>query len=330
MEVRCIALLVFMMLLPIYANAAKTLSKEDMQVISEDINTINQGLPRMIDKVTRWDSIVRAGSSVSYVFTLLNYTKETAPDDIGFRLYLQAQHGYCMVGGDISQLRDSGVDLSLYYRDVDGTVIATLMINNDDCHQEDAKIETTASEPELGDTIVVDPEWLSLSSRLFESDARILPSEANNVYERLYGKWQNVEAPVMYQFLSNGHAQQIEGDKLKLLKYSVPEINNEQRMILVEINENNSESYKIYIQFIPDINEARVAVVRDGNKTFEKWVLAGGPDMLAIANQYSRGKKPWISWHQVLESKEYKQLSPEKLVHIRAHWEELFDNNEKQ
>lgn len=329
MVFRCIVLLVFTILLPIHGNTAKALSEEDERSLTEEISRINEGLPKMVDKVTRWESTVRAGSTISYMFTLLNYSKETAPKDIGFYLYRKARNGYCTAGGDMSQLRDYEMDLSLYYRDVDGTVIASLMFNNDDCPEEDAKEDIIVTESESADTIVVDPEWLSLSGRLFRGGVKIWPPEANSADERLIGKWQNDEESILYQFLANGDAHQITGNKLKLLKYSVPEINKEQRLILLEIHPKKSDIYNMYIQFFPNEIEARVAVVKDGNKTFEKWTLVGGPDMIAIANQYSKGKKPWVSWNQVLASKEYKKLSPEDAVHIRTNWEELFDNNKK-
>lgn len=329
MVFRCIALLFFTLLLPIHANAAKTLSEEDESRLTEEISTINEGLPKMVDTGTRWDSTVRAGSTILYIYTLLNYSKETAPSDIGIYLYRKAQNGFCTTGGYLSQLRDYEVDLSLYYKDVDGIVIASLMFNNEDCPEEDAQEDIIVTESESADTIVVDPEWLSLSGRLFRGGAKIWPPEANSADERLIGKWQNDEESILYQFLANGHAHQITGNKLKLLKYSVPEINKEQSLILVNIAENSSDIYNMYIQFFPNEIEARVAVVKDGNKTFEKWTLVGGPDMIAIANQYSKGKKPWVSWNQVLASKEYKKLSPEDSVHIRTNWEKLFDNDKK-
>ena len=137
------------------------------------------------------------------------------------------------------------------------------------------------------------------------------------------------ETLVIIQFLSNGDAHQIEGDKVTLLKYSVPQINEEQRLMLVKIYESKDSVYDLYIQFSPLDQQARVAVVKDGVKTFEKWSYAGRPDLIAIANQYSHGKKPWISWDQILASKEYKDLYNRDRFSTRRNWEELFRNKNK-
>ena len=329
MVFRCIALFTVAILISSHANAAKTLSEEDRRFFADEISKINEGLPKMVDKVTRWESTVVAGTTVSYIFTLLNYTKENAPNDLGFYLYKQALNGYCTLGGYLSYFRDYGVDLSLYYSDVNGKVIASLMINHEDCPEKDVKEDTIVTEPELGDTIIVDPEWLSLTDRIFAGTIEVRPA-TDNLHDRLLGKWQNDETPVVYQFLSNGDAHQIEGDKVKLHKYSVPQINEEQHLMLVKIYESKDSVYDLYIQFYPLDQQARVAVVKDGNKTFEKWSHVGRPDLIAIANQYGHGKKPWISWGQILASKEYKDLDNRDRSSTRRNWEELLGNKNKQ
>lgn len=328
MVFRCIALVACAILISSHANGAKTLSEEDMMFFADEISKINEGLPKMVDKVTRWDSTEVAGTTVSYIYTLLNYTKENAPTDLGFYLYKQARHGYCTKGGDLSYFRDYEVDLSLYFRGDDGKVIASLMINYDDCPEEDVKEEIIVTEPELGDTMIVDPEWLSLTDQIFAGTIDKRPA-TDNLHDRLLAKWQNDETLVIIQFLSNGDAHQIEGDKVTLLKYSVPQINEEQRLMLVKIYESKDSVYDLYIQFFPLDQQARVAVVKDGVKTFEKWSYAGRPDLIAIANQYSHGKKPWISWDQILASKEYKDLDNRDRSTTRRNWVELFGNKNK-
>lgn len=326
MGYRCFALLFFAILIPIHAHAEKTVSEEERRVIAEKISRINEELPVMVDKATRWESIVVTGTTVSYVFTLLNVTKENAPDSIGYQLYRQAINGYCTEGGYVSHLRDHDLDLSIYYRDGEGNSVASLMINYGDCPQEDAEEDSIVSEPELGDTIVVEPEWLALSDRLFADTIEVWPAAASPK-ERLLGKWQNDETPVVFQFFSNGDAHQIEDNKLTLLNYSVAEINREKHIMLLKINERLDSGYDLYIQFYPHYPEARVAIVRDGNKTIEKWAYLGRPDIIAIANQYASGKKPWISRSQLLESEEYKRLDDPGRLSARQNWEEIFGNN---
>ena len=325
MGYRCFALVVMTTLIPLYANAKAAISEEDRWVVAEKISAINEGLPTMIDKTTRWESVALNGTTVSYVFTLLEITKEEAPDDVGFLLYRQTLNGYCTAGGFVSHLRDYEVDLSIYFRDVEGNTLASSMINHGDCPEE-VKDDTIIREPKLGDTIAVDPEWLSLSERLFADAIEIWPA-ADNPRERLLGKWQNDEAPVIYQFLSNGDAHRIEDNKVTLLNYSVAEINKEKRMMLLKINENTDSGYDLYIQFYLVDQEARVAIVRDGDKTFEKWTYAGRPDLIAIATQYAYGKKPWISRSQLMESDEYKRLDERERSATRENWKELFGNN---
>ncbi|MGI9535632.1 MAG: hypothetical protein ACR2PB_01075 [Desulfocapsaceae bacterium] len=326
MRYRCFALLVIAILIPMNANAAKTITEEDKRVIAEELSKINEGLPKMVDKATRWESTVLAGTTVSYVFTLLNLTKENAPENIGFLLYRQALNGYCTAGGYVSHMRDHEVDLSLYYRDVEGNILSSLMIEYGDCPEEDAEEDTIGKEPTSGDSIDVDPEWLSLSERLFADTIQIWPS-ADNPNERLLGKWQNDEAPVIYQFLANGDAHQIEGNKIKLLNYSVAEINKEKRIMLLKINQDTDSGYDLYIQFYLVDQEARVAIVRDGEKTFEKWTYAGGPDLIAIAKQYADGKRPWISRSHLLTSDQYKRLDDRDRSTARENWKELFGSN---
>ncbi len=325
MGYRCFALVVMTTLIQLYANAAEAISEKDRWVVAEKISTISEGLPTMIDKTTRWESVVLNGTTVSYVFTLLQITKEEAPDDAGFLIYRQTLNGYCTAGGFVSHLRDYEVDLSIYFRDAEGNTLASSMINHGDCPEE-VKEDTIISEPKLGDTIAVDPEWLSLSERLFADAIEIWPA-ADNPSERLLGKWQNDEAPVIYQFLANGDAHRIEDNKVTLLNYSVADINRERRMMLLKINENTDSGYDLYIQFYLVDQEARVAIVKDGDKTFEKWTYAGRPDLIAIAKQYAYGKKPWISRSQLLESDEYKRLDDRERSSTRENWKELFGNN---
>lgn len=326
MVFRCMALLAATILVPSYSGAAETLSEEDRQGIAEETSRINEGLPKMVDKVTRWDSTMAVGNTVSYVFTLLNYTKENAPQNIGYYLYTQALDGYCTIGGYVSHLKDYKVNLSLYYRDVNGNIIASVIINHDDCPEETTKEDTIIKEPELGDTITVDPEWLSLSDRLFAETIEVWP-DLDNLYERLLGKWQNGEGPVVHQFLSNGDAHQIDGNKIKFLNYSVSKINKEKRIMLVKINESLDSVYDLYIQFYPLDQQARVAMVKDGNKTIENWEYLGRPDLIAIASQYSHGKKPWVSWDQIVASKDYEYLDGRDRSSVRRNWEQLFGNN---
>ena len=325
MGYRCFALVVMATLMPLYANAAETMSEEDRRVVAEKMSTINDSLPTMIDESTRWESVVVTGTTVSYVFTLLHITKEQAPENAGFLLYRQTLNGYCTAGGFVSHLRDYEVDLSIYYKDVEGNILASVMINHSDCPEE-VKEDTPSREPSLGDTIVVDPDWLSLSERLFADTIQIWPA-ADDPSERLLGKWQNDDAPVIYQFLANGDAHRIEDNKITLLNYSVAEINKEKRMMLLKINENTASGYDLYIQFYLVDQEARVAIVKDGNKTFEKWTYAGRPDLIAIARQYAYGKKPWISRSQLVESDDYKRLDDQERLAARENWKELFGNN---
>ena len=329
MGYRCLALLVLTILLPIHAHGAKTDSEEERRIVAEKVSRMNEELPMMINEVTRWESTVVTGSTVSYVFTLLNLTKEKAPDNIGFQLYRLAMNGYCTAGGYVSQLRDHEVDLSIYYRDVDGNIVASLMIDHGDCPEEGAKEETVVKEPELGDTIVVESEWLSLSERLFADTIEVWPAP-DNPNERLVGKWQNDDAPVVYQFFSNGDAHRIEGNTVTLLNYSVPEVNRVKRIMLLKMNEKTESSFDLYIQFYLHDQEARVAIVKDGQKTFEKWTYLGRPDMIAIAKQYGYGKRPWISRSQLLESEEYKRLDDQDRLATRQNWEELFGTTAKQ
>ena len=97
--------------------------------------------------------------------------------------------------------------------------------------------------------------------------------------------------------------------------------------MLLKINENTDSGYDLYIQFYLVDQEARVAIVKDGDKTFEKWTYAGRPDLIAIAKQYAYGKKPWISRSQLLESDEYKRLDDRERSSTRENWKELFGNN---
>lgn len=325
---RGIAILAVIFLVPGYSGAAETLSERDRRGIAEEINKINEGLPKMVDKVTRWEATVAFGTTVSYVFTLLNYTKENAPPNIGYYLYTQALNGYCTAGGYVSHLKDYKVNLSLYYRDVNGNIIASLMINHEDCEEEATKDDTIVKEPELGDTINVDPQWLSLSDRLFAETIEVWP-DLDNLHERLLGKWQNDEAPVVHQFLSNGDAHQIDGNQIKFLKYSVSQINKEKRIMLVKIYDGADSVYDLYIQFFPLDQQARVAIVKDGNKTIEKWKYVARPDLIAIASQYSHGKKPWVSWDQILASKEYEYLGAKDRSSLRRNWQQLFGNDKQ-
>ena len=321
-----IGLLVVAILIPSPATAANTSAEEERRVFAEKISEINEGLPKMIDNETRWDSTVAAGTNVSYLFTLLNITKDDAPPNIGFHLYRHALNEYCTPGGYINYLREYEVELSMYYRDVDGNVVASLMISNEDCQKEVTEEAAIVTEPELGDTIVVDSEWLSLSDQLFADTIEVWPA-ADNLYERLLGKWQNDETAVIYQFLSNGDAHRIEGNSLKMLKYTVQETNRDKRIMLVKINENIDSVYQLFIQFYPLDQRARVAIVKQGNKTLEGWTYAGRPDLIAIANQYGLGRKPWISRGQLQASKEYKDLDERDRSSARRSWEELFGNN---
>lgn len=329
MGYRCLVLLVITILIPIHALGAMTLSEEERSIVAEKVSRMNEELPKMLNEVTRWESTIVTGSTVSYVFTLLNVTKENAPDNIGFQLYRLAMNGYCTAGGYVSQLRDHEVDLSIYYRDVDGNIVASLIINHGSCVEEDANEETVVKEPELGDTIVVDPEWLSLSERLFADTIEVWPAP-DNPNERLVGKWQVDDAPVVYQFFSNGDAHRIEGNRVTLLNYSVPEVNKEKRIMLLKINEKMESNYDLYIQFYLHAPEARAAIVKDGIKTFEKWTYAGRSDMTAIAKQYGYGKRPWISRSQLLESEEYKRLDDRDRLSTRQNWETLFGTTTKQ
>ncbi|MFW2368114.1 MAG: hypothetical protein ACN4GW_16995 [Desulforhopalus sp.] len=324
----CFASLVIAILIPIHADAANTLLEEDRRTVAEEISKINEGLPRMVDQVTRWESTAVNGTTVSNVFTLLNLTRDSAPDNIGFYLYRKALDGYCIEGGYVSHLRDYEVELNLYYRDVEGEVITTVMINHEDCPEEHAEADPVVTEPKLGDTIVVEPEWLSLSDRLFADIIEVWFTTGNQ-NERLLGKWQNDEAPVIYQFLSNGDAHRIEGNKLQLLNYSVAGINEEKRIMLLKINHTTENGYDLYMQFYLRGQEARVAIVKDGKKTIEKWTYTGRPDMVAIASQYAYGKRPWISLTQLVESKEYRRLDDRDRSTIRENWTELFGNNKK-
>ena len=325
---RYMALLAAIILVPGYSGAAETLSERDRLGIAEEIAKINDGLPKMVDKVTRWEAIAAVGPTVSYVFTLLNYTKENAPPNIGYYLYTQALDGYCAAGGYVSHLKDYKVNLSLYYRDVNGNIIASLMINHEDCREEAAKEDTIVKEPELGDTINVDPEWLSLSDQLFAETIEVWP-DLDNLHERLLGKWQNEEAPVVHQFLSNGEAHQIDGNKIKFLRYSVSQINKEKRIMLVRIKDSVDSAYDLYIQFYPLDQRARVAIVKDGNKSIERWKYIARPDLIAIASQYSHGKKPWVSWDQILASREYEYLGAADRSSLRKNWQQLFGNNKQ-
>ena len=326
MAFRWFVLMAVTIFLPIHVNGVEKLSEKDRSDIAELVDSLNQGLPKMVNEFTRWDSTKVTGPYVSYLFTLVNLTKEEAAENIGFILYRQALEEFCTADGYLSKLRNYGVDLSLYYRDTNEEIVSSLMLSNEDCPGENGADDTIGAEPESDDSIIIKPEWLSWSEQLFGTSETLGRQQAG-LYERLQGKWENDEEPVLYQFLANGFVHRIEGNRLKKLRYTISDRNKEQRLILVKINRNSPDSYDMYIQFSANQPEARIAVVKDGSKTFENWTWTGRPDMLAIANQYSQGRKPWISWSQVTASKEYQELDPDNMAQVRTNWETMFGNN---
>jgi len=98
-------------------------------------NEMNKNLPSMIDKETRIDSIGTIGTTMVYIYTLVNHTHETVSKDMKSFLHKQAVTGYCTVLGDGAFYRKNNITLKLHYRGIDGKFITAISLSAPICQK---------------------------------------------------------------------------------------------------------------------------------------------------------------------------------------------------